>query len=96
MVDGVLAYSDAHFWQQSSEQIIGTLHVQVAPSSNEQKTIHIISQLLRERGLILVTVQIEKPTFVKTGLKISYIQQHQSVIQPQVYVDCGPHVIRNV
>ena len=36
----------------------GTLHVHVAPSVNEQKVAHMISQLLREHGITLVAVQV--------------------------------------
>uniref|UniRef100_A0A1X7SUY8 Uncharacterized protein n=1 Tax=Amphimedon queenslandica TaxID=400682 RepID=A0A1X7SUY8_AMPQE len=96
MLDGVLSHSDAHFWQQSSTQVVGTVHVQVAPSASEQKTAHMITQLFRNKGLALATLQIEKPPFVQSGQRVSYMMQHQSMTQPHVYVDTGPHVIKNV
>jgi zinc transporter 5/7 len=58
-MDGVLSVSDVHFWRQSSDHVIGTLHVQVAPSISEQKTCHMIVQFLRDRSLLIpATIQI--------------------------------------
>ncbi len=88
-MDGVLSQSDAHFWQQG-ELIIGTLHVQVAPSASEQKVCHMIGQYLRENGLTLMTLQVEKQSFVNSELRVSYTQQHVLNTSPQIYVDYGP------
>lgn len=77
---------------------MGTLHVQVAPSASEQKTAHMVTQLLREKGFTLLTVQVEKPTFVHCGQRVSFAERNQSITPPQIYVDYGPHagVIKNV
>ncbi len=62
----------------------------VAPSASEQKVAHMIGQFLRENGLTLVAIQVEKQPFVNTGLRVSYTQQQASNTSPQVYVDFGP------
>ena len=90
MLDGVLGYNNAHFWQQSPGTVAGTLHVQVAPSANEQKVAHMVRQLLRERGLLVVSVQVEKEPFISSGQKVSYLETYQMNTPPQVYVDIGP------
>lgn len=87
LLDGVLSQSDAHFWHQG-HQIIGTLHVQVAPSASEQKIANMINQYLRENKLMLLTLQVEKQGFINSGLRVSYVQQQ---LTPQIYVDYGPH-----
>lgn len=90
LLDGVLSQSNAHFWQQGY-QVIGTLHVQVAPSASEQKTSQMVSQYLRENGLTLLTLQVEKQGFINSGLRVSYVQQQLQNTTPQIYVDYGPH-----
>ena len=97
MLDGVLKHTDAHFWQQG-EQTVGTVHVQVAPSASEQKVAHMIGHYLRENGLTLLTVQVEKQSFTNSDLRVSYVQQQLHNTSPQVYVDFGPQTgeIKNV
>lgn len=89
LLDGVLSHTDSHFWQQG-DQIVGTVHTQVAPSASEQKVAHMVGQFLRDRGLMLLTVQVEKPSFISNDLRVSYVQQTHNT-SPQVYVDYGPH-----
>lgn len=93
LLDGVLGYSNAHFWQQSSSTVAGTLHVQVAPSANEHKVAHMVRQLLRERGLLAVAVQVEKEPFISSRQKVSYLETYQMNTPPQVYVDIGPQTV---
>ena len=95
-LDGVLSVSDVHFWRQSSDHVIGTLHVQVAPSISEQKTCHMIVQFLRDRSLIPATIQLEKPSFTQSSSLTSYIDSYHRKTHPQLYVDFGPHAIKNV
>lgn len=92
MLDGVLSYSDAHFWHQSSDHKAGTMHLQVAPSTNEQKVITMVTNFLKsELGVSSLTVQIEKEEYVRCGVKLSYLKQLALTTPPQVYVDHGPH-----
>ena len=92
MLDGVLTYSDAHFWLHSSESIAGTLHVQVAPSANEQKVINMVTNFLKgELGVATLTLQVEKERFCHSGLTQSYVKQLAQTTPPEVYVDYGPH-----
>eukprot|EP00731_Ephydatia_muelleri_P016696 Em0009g1120a len=57
MLDGVLGYSNTHFWLLSSHGVAGTLHVQVAPSANQQKVVTMVTSFLKERGVTNLTVQ---------------------------------------
>lgn len=92
MLDGVLTYTDAHFWLHSSESIAGTVHVQVAPSVNEQKIIHMVTNFLKaELGVSTLTLQVEKEQFSISGITQSYVKQLAQSTPPQVYVDYGPH-----
>ena len=93
----MLSQSDSHFWQQG-EQTVGTLHVHVAPSASEQKVAHMIGQYLREKGLTLLTLQVEKQDYLNSDLRVSYTQQQLQNTSPQIYVDYGPHtgVIKSV
>jgi zinc transporter 5/7 len=36
-VEGVVAIRQSHFWQHSSDTIIGNIHVQASPEASEQK-----------------------------------------------------------
>ena len=92
MLDGVLSYSDAHFWLHSSESIAGTMHLQVAPSANEQKVITMVTNFLKtEVGVSTLTIQVEKEQYRHCGITQSYVKQLQHSTPPQVYVDYGPH-----
>lgn len=92
-LDGVLTYTDAHFWLHSSETIAGTMHLQVAPSANEQRVITAVSNFLKgELGVSILTVQVEKEQFTCCEITQSYVKQLLQSTPPQVYVDYGPHV----
>ena len=91
MLDGILSYSDAHFWQQGSEAIAGTVHVQVAPSANEQKIVTMVTNFLKEQGVVNLTVQVEKEQYLHCNITQSYVAQLCQSTPPQVYVDYGPH-----
>ncbi len=92
MLDGVLSYSDAHFWLHSSESIAGTIHIQVAPSVNEQKVNTMVTNYLKsELGVSTLTLQVEKENYTHRGITQSYVKQLQQATPPQVYVDYGPH-----
>jgi len=89
----VLGYSDAHFWLQSSDHKAGTVHIQVASSTNEQKVIAMVTTFLKsELGVTNLTLQIEKEDYVRSGSKLSYLKQLALTTPPHVYVDHGPHV----
>lgn len=92
MLDGVLGYSDAHFWLHSSQSVAGTLRVQVAPSANEQKVINMVGNFLKaEVGVATLTLQVEKERFCRSDLARSYVRQLAQTTPPEVYVDYGPH-----
>jgi Co/Zn/Cd efflux system component len=38
-MEGVVGIRQSHFWQHSSDTIIGNIHIQVSPEANEQKII---------------------------------------------------------
>jgi hypothetical protein len=91
-LDGVLTYTDAHFWLHSSETIAGTLHIQVAPSANEQRVITAVTNFLKsELGVSMLTLQVEKEQFSRSEITQSYVKQLAQSTPPQVYVDYGPH-----
>ena len=93
LLEGVTGYSHAHFWQLSSSSVVGTIHVQVSPTSNEQKVAQAVSAVLKEGGATNLTVQVEKEPFTSSNLAHS-VGQHNGTVSvvtpPQVYVDYGP------
>jgi Co/Zn/Cd efflux system component len=38
-MEGIVGIRQPHFWQHSSDMIIGTIHVQALPEASEQKII---------------------------------------------------------
>ena len=52
-IDGVISYSDEHFWRHSSRVLCGTIHVQLQPDSSEQK---VVAQVCRKLLLLLFDV----------------------------------------
>ncbi len=91
MLDSILSHRDAHFWQKGSETIAGTLHLQVAPSANEQKVITMVTTFMKEQGVVDLTVQVEKEHYLRCNISQSYLSQLYQSTPPQVYVDFGPH-----
>ena len=91
MLDGVLGSSDAHFWQQSSTLVVGTLHLHIAPSANEQKVVAMVTNFLKEQGVGGVSIQVEKERYLSSRVGQSYVNQLCQGTPPQVYVHCGPH-----
>jgi len=77
-IEGVLSYRDPHFWNHSGNNIVGSIHIQVDEKTNEQKVLQIVTSMLKEKGVVHLVVEIEKPhtgkgTPVLTG-NISHIQ----------------------
>ncbi|XP_068694345.1 proton-coupled zinc antiporter SLC30A5-like [Montipora foliosa] len=62
-LDGVLSYRDPHFWRHASDTVVGSIHVQVAPSANEQRIIQMVGALFKEYGISKLSVQVEKEAF---------------------------------
>lgn len=87
MLDGVLGYSDAHFWLLSSHGVAGTLHVQVAPSANQQKVIAMVTSFLKERGVTSLTIQVEKDEFLRANLGVSYSSFLTRTALPHAHTD---------
>lgn len=73
-LDGVTGYRDPHFWYHTSSKIYGTLHVQTSPTGIEQKIVSQVTGIMREAGIVGMTVQVEKDEFYQhlSGLGSSY------------------------
>lgn len=56
-LDGVLSYREPHFWRHSSDTLVGSIHVLVAPSVNEQRIIQMVSTLLSSSNQIKWTLK---------------------------------------
>lgn len=55
-----MSYSFPHFWKQSKDMIVGTLHVQVTEQASEQKVRAEVSKILKKQGVKNLTVEITK------------------------------------
>eukprot|EP00743_Colponemidia_sp_Colp-15_P005958 GILK01006404.1.p1 GENE.GILK01006404.1~~GILK01006404.1.p1 ORF type:complete len:811 (-),score=85.83 GILK01006404.1:111-2543(-) len=61
---GVLTYRNPHLWCYKGSTYIGSLHVQIDKTANEQTVLNQVIALFREKGVNLMTVQIEKSDLV--------------------------------
>eukprot|EP01120_Amphizonella_sp_Union-15-10_P013379 TRINITY_DN6196_c0_g1_i2.p1 TRINITY_DN6196_c0_g1~~TRINITY_DN6196_c0_g1_i2.p1 ORF type:complete len:689 (-),score=110.12 TRINITY_DN6196_c0_g1_i2:52-2118(-) len=59
-VPGVLGCKDVHFWANTSSYVVGSIHVTVEPSANEQRIRKQIHGLLKDNKVKHITVQINK------------------------------------
>jgi zinc transporter 5/7 len=62
-VDGVLSYSEEHFWRHSSRVLCGTIHVQIEPDASEQKVVAQVTSLFKEAGISNMCIEVEKRTY---------------------------------
>ena len=67
-VPGVRGYRQPHFWAFSDSETIGTLHVAVDESADEQRTLALIADLWKDSGVSVsnLSIQIEKDKFLAT------------------------------
>jgi Co/Zn/Cd efflux system component len=56
-MEGVVGIRQSHFWQHSSDTIIGNIHVQALPAASEQK-------IIQEVYASVLTVVYEGPVFI--------------------------------
>ncbi|CAG5135470.1 unnamed protein product [Candidula unifasciata] len=62
-VEGVLSYREPHFWYHTATKVYGMIHVQAWPLAQEQRIIAQVTSLLKEAGVLSVTVQVEKQSY---------------------------------
>ncbi|XP_069671954.1 proton-coupled zinc antiporter SLC30A5-like isoform X2 [Periplaneta americana] len=69
-LEGVIGIRQPHFWQHSSDMIIGSIHVQALPEASEQKIIQEVTAIFKEIGFYQFNVQVEKEQYFThmTGL----------------------------
>ncbi|XP_065912027.1 proton-coupled zinc antiporter SLC30A5-like [Dysidea avara] len=97
--DGILGYTHAHFWQLSSHGLVGSIHIQVTPSVNQQRVATMVIGLLKECGVTQATVQVEKELFFNSELANTAAIDAANIIDstpPHVYVTNGPTISSNV
>lgn len=77
-IDGVVSYSEEHFWRHSSRVLCGTIHVQLEPDASEQKVVSQVSGLLKEAGVSNMCVQVEKRVYFQhlIGLGVTMDRMH--------------------
>ena len=63
-LDQVLSYSDAHFWNLSSSNIVGTIHIQITNDGDEQYVTAQVQSILKEAQIQNVAIQVEKQVFL--------------------------------
>lgn len=62
-MEGVVGIRQSHFWQHSSDTIIGNIHVQALPEASEQKIIQEVTRIFKEIGFYQFSVQVEKEQY---------------------------------
>lgn len=60
-VEGVVGFSNAHFWRYAKQQTVGTIHIQINGEVPEQKVLAEVSKILKKKGGIKnLTVEITR------------------------------------
>lgn len=59
-IPGVLSIGPAHFWQQTTNFIVGTIHVSITSDANQQEIQKQITDILQKFDVTHVTVQATK------------------------------------
>ncbi|PSN58068.1 Zinc transporter 5 [Blattella germanica] len=62
-VKGVEGIRQPHFWQHSSDMIVGTIHVQALLDASEQEIIQEVTAIFKEIGFYQFSVQVEKEQY---------------------------------
>eukprot|EP01104_Vermistella_antarctica_P019121 TRINITY_DN7343_c0_g1_i1.p1 TRINITY_DN7343_c0_g1~~TRINITY_DN7343_c0_g1_i1.p1 ORF type:complete len:723 (+),score=137.56 TRINITY_DN7343_c0_g1_i1:253-2421(+) len=57
--DGVVNCDGVHFWTPDGQATIGSLRIQVTPTTHQQHLLQYVKRLFRERGVSNMTCQIE-------------------------------------
>jgi len=60
-IEGVIGYSDPHFWNYANNIIVGSIHIQVHEHTNEQQILQLVSNMFKEKGVAQLSVEIAKP-----------------------------------
>lgn len=94
-LDGVLGYTHAHFWKLSSQSLVGSIHLQVAPSVNQQRAATMVIGLLKECGVSQATIQVEKESYFNSELPNMAAIDAANLLDstpPHIYVTNGPTI----
>lgn len=59
-LEGVLSYSEPHFWSFDGNSSVGTIHIQVSSSANSQELIPRITSIFAKAGVSQLAIQIEQ------------------------------------
>lgn len=61
-IEGVEGYSEAHFWEQCTNNYIGTIKIHTSGSADEQKVRTQVVGILRRGGITQTTIEVAKTT----------------------------------
>eukprot|EP00003_Mantamonas_plastica_P026389 TRINITY_DN5383_c0_g2_i1.p3 TRINITY_DN5383_c0_g2~~TRINITY_DN5383_c0_g2_i1.p3 ORF type:complete len:115 (+),score=30.87 TRINITY_DN5383_c0_g2_i1:656-1000(+) len=61
-IEGVLAYKEPHLWNYVNEQMVASLHLQVAENVDEQAILQRTANILMKAGVQNASIQINKET----------------------------------
>lgn len=59
-IPGVIAYSNPHFWANTPQHIIGSIHLYISPQSNEQVILKQAQEIFEHANVEDMTIQIIK------------------------------------
>lgn len=60
-LEGVVGYSNPHFWRYAKSMIVGTIHIQISGDMSEQSVLSQVSKILKKKaGVKNLTVEITR------------------------------------
>jgi zinc transporter 5/7 len=60
-VEGVVSYSNPHFWKYSKNVIVGTIHIHISKEASQQKILQQVTAILKKTGKITeLSVEISR------------------------------------
>jgi zinc transporter 5/7 len=59
-IPGVIQYSEPHFWANTSDDWVGSIHIVIDSTASEQVVLKQVGKLFKKKGVHQLTVQINK------------------------------------
>jgi len=75
-IDGVIGYSEVHFWSHTREHLVGTIHVQIKSETSEQQILQKVTHIFKSKGVSELCVEVQKPVYSPSGLPHNFLVIH--------------------
>lgn len=90
-LEHVTGYRNAHFWEMSSGNVIGSIHIRIGYDANPQNTLEAVNRIfLGTHSVSQMTVQVEGPDF-SSKIGDSLYREMAPVSEPKKHSHCHGH-----